>query len=100
MCHDLHFTDQLLHFRVVLLLDTVVIVELLHATHMIAELESVTVECVLILTSRDVGDEGVQINGRLVERASLAGNAWGMFCSVAGVFVIIDCGLNMPWLDA
>lgn len=100
MCHDLHFTDQLFHFGVVLLLDAVVIVEFFYTAYMIAELESVTVKCILVLASGDVGDKSVQVNRRLVERAPFSCDAWSMFCSVARVFVIIDRCLNVPWLDA
>lgn len=100
MSCDLHLPNQTLHFRIVLLLDTVVIVKVLFSTYMIAELESVTVESVVLLASSNVRDESLQINGRLGECASFAGNAWSMFGSIAGVFVIIDRGLNMPWLEA
>lgn len=99
-CKDLHFADQLLHFGIIFLLDAVVIVKDLHPAHVIVELEPVTVECVLFLASGDVRDKSVKINGWLVERAPLARNTRGMFCSVARISVIIDRSLDMPRLDA
>lgn len=99
-CWDLHFSHQFLHFRIIFFLDAVVIVKDFHPADMIAELEPVTVECELFLASGDVGNDMVQVNRRLVKCASFARNAWGMFCSVAWVSVIIDCGLDVPWLDA
>lgn len=54
-----------------------------------------TVECVVVFVSGDVGHDRLQVYGRLVERLSLAGNAGGVLAPVAGVFVIVKRSVHI-----
>ena len=95
--NDLRIFEQLLSLRVVDSLDLVVVDKVFLDTFVVVYLEAILVKSEILFLASDVMNSHTKRFGRPFVRLWFPHIIWGRFAAIAGIFVVVQCGVDMVW---